>query len=249
VLVIDALIIIPTYNEATTIDGIVRRIRDVTNSDILIVDDNSPDGTGEIADRLSHSDSSVYVLHRNKKNGLGPAYLAGFAWALERKYRFVAEIDADGSHDPASLATMLDIASNTDASLVLGSRWIRGGQVDGWSRVRELLSRAGNAYARFALGSRIHDLTGGFRVITTEVLRRIGLSTIASSGYSFQIEVAHRIESTGATIIEHPITFHERTSGVSKMHLGIVIEAIWRITVWGFARVIGLMRPSIPAGR
>jgi glycosyltransferase involved in cell wall biosynthesis len=144
----------------------------VTSVDILIVDDNSPDGTGALADGLADADSSIQVLHRSAKEGLGPAYIAGFRWALGRGYRFVAEMDADGSHDPASLVTLLDIAENTDAALVLGSRWVRGGAIDGWSRNRELLSRAGNAYARLALGSRIHDLTGGFRVISTDALRQ-----------------------------------------------------------------------------
>jgi dolichol-phosphate mannosyltransferase len=247
--VTDALIIIPTYNESSTLAEIVARTRAVTSVDILIVDDNSPDGTGEIADELSAAGASVHVLHRSDKQGLGPAYIAGFRWALGRGYRFVAEMDADGSHDPVTLVTLLEIASNTDAALVLGSRWVTGGAIDGWSRNRELLSRAGNAYARFALGSRIHDLTGGFRVISANALEAIDIESIASSGYSFQIEVAHRIESTRATIIEHPITFHERVSGVSKMHLGIVLEAIWRITVWGIARVFGPKRPSSRARR
>ncbi len=220
---------------------IVARTRAATSVEILIVDDNSPDGTGALADGLAKSDQSIHVLHRSAKEGLGPAYIAGFRWALSRGYRFVAEMDADGSHDPASLVTLLEIAQNSDAALVLGSRWVRGGAIDGWSRNRELLSRAGNAYARFMLGSRIHDLTGGFRVISTDALRKLDLSTISSSGYSFQIEVAHRIESMGATIIEHPITFHERTSGVSKMHLGIVVEAMWRITLWGFRRIYAIV--------
>lgn len=233
----DALVIIPTYNESSTLVEIIKRTRSVTSVEILIVDDNSPDGTGALADGLADVESSIQVLHRSEKEGLGPAYIAGFRWALSRGYRFVAEMDADGSHDPASLVTLLEIARNTDAALVLGSRWVRGGAIDGWSRNRELLSRAGNAYARLTLGSRIHDLTGGFRVISTDALRKLDLSTISSSGYSFQIEVAHRIESMGATVIEHPITFHERTSGVSKMHIGIVVEAVWRITLWGFRRL------------
>ena len=234
----NALIIIPTYNESTTLAVIIERTRALTSADILVVDDNSPDGTGAIADGLAASDPSIRVLHRDAKQGLGPAYIAGFGWALSRGYQFVAEMDADGSHDPAKLVTLLAIANNTDAALVLGSRWVRGGAIDGWSRRRQLLSRVGNAYARRALGSRIHDLTGGFRVISTNVLREIDLSSIASSGYSFQIEVAYRIESTGATVIEHPITFHERVSGVSKMHVGIVVEALWRITLWGLGRVL-----------
>lgn len=240
----DTVVIIPTYNEAQTLESIIRRTRAITDVDILIVDDNSPDGTGALAERLATADTSLHVLHRQAKMGLGPAYVAGFEWALSRGYDHVAEMDADGSHDPASLVALIDIAQNTDAALVLGSRWVRGGAIDGWSRSRELLSRAGNAYARLALGSAIHDLTGGFRVIRTSVLRELDLESISSSGYSFQVEVAHRIEQRGLTVIEHPITFRERTAGVSKMHLGIVVEAVWRITLWGLARTFGAKRPS-----
>lgn len=232
-----SLVIIPTYNEIENLTSIVERVRRASDIDILIVDDNSPDGTGGLADELARSVSGVHCLNRPHKQGLGPAYLAGFEWAFDRGYDLVAEMDADGSHDPAVLHTLVQIAQHTDAALVIGSRWIDGGAISGWSRVREAISRTGNSYARFALGSDIHDLTAGFRVIRTDVLTKLDLATIASSGYCFQIEVAHRIESTGALIIEHPITFREREAGVSKMHLGIVIEALWRITLWGIARI------------
>ena len=234
-----ALVIIPTYNEIENLASIVGRVTAGSEIDILIVDDGSPDGTGKLADTLAESNPRVFTLHRSSKAGLGPAYIAGFRWAFERGYEWVAEMDADGSHDPAVLATLVEIADKSVAGLVIGSRWVHGGAISGWSRVREAISRAGNAYARLALGSRIHDLTAGFRVIRADVLRALDLSTIASSGYCFQIEVAHRIERTGASVIEHPIIFREREAGVSKMHLGIVVEALWRITLWGLARVVG----------
>lgn len=233
----DALVIIPTYNEMDTLASIVTRVREQSTLDVLIVDDASPDGTGALADALAESNDRVFVMHRETKHGLGPAYIAGFRWAFERDYKWVAEMDADGSHDPAVLETLVDIARGSGVALVIGSRWVRGGSTHGWSRVREFVSRSGNSYARLALGSRIHDLTAGFRVIRTDSLAALDLSTIASSGYCFQIEVAHRIEQTGASIVEHPITFREREAGVSKMHLGIVVEALWRITLWGLRRL------------
>ncbi len=233
-----ALVIIPTYNEIDNLASIIERVRASSAIDILVVDDGSPDGTGALADAIAQSTPRVFTLHRTVKAGLGPAYIAGFQWAFERDYEWVAEMDADGSHDPAVLATLVTIAEHSEAALVIGSRWVPGGTISGWSRVREAISRAGNGYARFALGSRIHDLTAGFRVIRTDALRTVNLSTISSSGYCFQIEVAHRIERTGEAVIEHPIVFREREAGVSKMHLGIVVEALWRITLWGLARIV-----------
>ena len=234
-----ALVIIPTFNEIDNLRSIVERVRQSSSIDILVVDDASPDGTGTLADSLASTVDGVFVLHRSTKSGLGPAYIAGFQWAFERDYTLVAEMDADGSHDPAVLQTLVDIAANTEAALVIGSRWIRGGAIAGWSRIREAISRAGNSYARFALDSTINDMTAGFRVIRVDTLQGLDLSTISSSGYCFQIEVAHRIESTGALVVEHPITFREREAGVSKMHIGIVAEALWRITLWGLARLFG----------
>jgi dolichol-phosphate mannosyltransferase len=235
----NALVIIPTYNEFESIAEIVERVRAHTDIDVLIVDDASPDGTGALADDIAANTPRVFVLHRTAKQGLGPAYIAGFRWAFARDYEWVAEMDADGSHDPAVLGTLVDIARGTDAALVIGSRWVAGGATVGWSRIREAISRAGNAYARLALGSHIRDVTAGFRVLRTDALAAVDLSTIASSGYCFQIEVAHRIEQTGATVIEHPIVFRERERGTSKMHTGIVAEALWRITGWGLRRLVG----------
>ncbi|MFM6968622.1 MAG: polyprenol monophosphomannose synthase [Microbacteriaceae bacterium] len=232
-----ALVVIPTYNERENLESIVSRLRAQSTVDILIVDDNSPDGTGGLADSLAATVDGVNAVNRPHKQGLGPAYIAGFEWAFERGYELVAEMDADGSHDPAVVPVLIEIAATTGAELVIGSRWVRGGRIEGWSRIREAISRTGNTYARFALGSRVHDLTAGFRVIRTDTLRALDLSSISSSGYCFQIEVAHRIEQSGGTIIEHPITFREREAGVSKMNVGIVVEALARITGWGIARL------------
>ena len=233
----DALVIVPTYNERESLEAVLDRI--VASSpgiDVLVVDDNSPDGTGSIADNYASQNPRVHVLHRDRKAGLGPAYIAGFRWAFDRGYEWVVEIDADGSHDPAVIPTLLGIARGVTADLVVGSRWVTGGRVDGWSVARQVISRVGNSYARLALRSRIMDMTAGFRVIRVEKLRDVHLETIASSGYCFQIEIADRIESVGGTIIEHPITFVEREAGTSKMHLGIVVEALARITGWGVSR-------------
>lgn len=233
----DALIIVPTYNEIESLATVLDRI--VVSSpgvDVLVVDDNSPDGTGTIADNYALKNPRVHVLHRERKSGLGPAYIAGFRWAFERDYAWIVEIDADGSHDPAVIPTLLGIARGVTADLVIGSRWVRGGRVDGWSIARQMISRAGNSYARLALRSRINDMTSGFRVIRVAKLRELHLETIASSGYCFQIEIADRVESDEGTVIEHPITFIERASGTSKMHLGIVLEAFARITGWGVSR-------------
>lgn len=232
-----ALVIVPTFNERDTVTAVLDRIRAADASlSILVVDDNSPDGTGDIADAYAASDPLIHVFHRPEKLGLGPAYIAGFRWAFERGFDWVVEIDADGSHDARVIPTLLTIARATNADLVLGSRWVRGGRVDGWSVVRQVISRSGNAFARWALDSRIHDMTAGFRVIRTATLRELHLDTIASSGYCFQIEIADRIEQRGGTVIEHPITFVERTAGRSKMHVGIVVEALLRIAGWGLRR-------------
>jgi dolichol-phosphate mannosyltransferase len=203
---------------------------------VLVVDDNSPDGTGQLAEEFARAHPSVQVLHRDVKRGLGPAYIAGFNWALDRHYDWVVQIDADGSHDPRVIPTLLAVARGVTADLVLGSRWVTGGRVDGWSGARQFVSRTGNAFARFAVGSRLRDMTAGFRVLRVETLRQVHLETIASSGYCFQIEIADRIEQLGGTIIEHPITFVERVAGRSKMHLGIVVEALVRISGWGIGR-------------
>jgi len=230
--VAETLIILPTYNEIESLEAILGRIRQlVPQADVIIVDDSSPDGTGRLADRLAATDPGLTVLHRPAKDGLGRAYLAGFAHALERSYRYVVEIDADGSHDPADLSTMLGLAA-AGADLVIGSRWVRGGSVRNWPWIRQVVSRAGNTYSRVMLRSGIHDITAGFRVYRTEALRTLDLSAVSSEGYCFQVELAWRLERAGKRVVEHPIVFTERAAGHSKMHLGIVVEALLRVTLW-----------------
>ena len=227
-------VIIPTYNERDNIEIITGRVRSaVPDAHVLIVDDNSPDGTGEIADKLAGEDPHVHVLHRAGKAGLGAAYLAGFGWALEQGYGALVEMDADGSHQPEELPRLL--AALAGADLVLGSRYVPGGAVLNWPRSRELLSRAGNTYARLMLGLGLQDATGGYRVFRASTLRRIGLDDVDSQGYCFQVDLARRTIGAGLTVTEVPITFEERQRGASKMSRKIVLEALWRVTGWGIA--------------
>jgi dolichol-phosphate mannosyltransferase len=227
------LVLIPTYNERESLSGLLGRVRAaVPTADVLVLDDGSPDGTGDLADELARDDRRVRVMHRPRKTGLGKAYLAGFDVALAEGYRYVVEIDADGSHDPAELPRMLELAA-AGADLVIGSRWVTGGSVVNWPWLRQAISRTGNAYSRWVLRSRIRDITGGFRVYRTEALGRADLGSVASQGYGFQVELAWRLERAGARVVEHPITFVERASGRSKMHAGIVAEALVRVSAWG----------------
>jgi dolichol-phosphate mannosyltransferase len=223
----------PTYNESESIrkiaGGLLETVKDV---DLLIVDDNSPDGTGKIADEMAAANPRVHVLHRTEKNGLGPAYLAGFAWGFEHSYEYLVEMDADGSHRPEDLINMLAVASKND--LVIGSRWVRGGKVVNWPLSRQIISRTGNFYARLMLRAGINDITAGFRVFRASFLQSLNLSEIASAGYSFQVEMAWRCFKAKARIQEVPITFVERAAGSSKMSQKIVLEALWRVTKWGF---------------
>jgi dolichol-phosphate mannosyltransferase len=229
------LVVIPTYDERLNIEPVVGRLRAaVPTADVLVVDDASPDGTGEIADRLAAGDGQVHVMHRIGKQGLGSAYLAGFGWGLERGYDVLVEMDADGSHQPEQLPSLL--AALADADLVLGSRWVPGGSVVNWPRSRELLSRGGNTYVRVALGLGLRDATGGFRAFRRETLDKLDLDAVASQGYCFQVDLARRAVSQGLRVAEVPIEFVEREHGVSKMSGAIVREALWRVTVWGLAR-------------
>lgn len=231
----ETLVIVPTYNEIESLETLVGRVRQsVPDAHILVVDDASPDGTGELADRLSQADAAIRVLHRTAKDGLGKAYLAGFDYAIQGGYTFAVEIDADGSHDPAELPAMIAMAEQ-GADLVIGSRWVPGGAVRNWPWIRQAISRGGNSYARVVLRSRIQDITAGFRVFRVSALRDLDLSSVASQGYCFQVELAWRLERTGHRIAEHPITFVERATGRSKMHSGIVVEALLRVTAWGIA--------------
>lgn len=226
------LVVIPTYNEAENIRIILDRLRTaVPGVDVLIVDDNSPDGTGDVADELAEADPVVHVMHRPGKQGLGAAYVAGFGWAAERDYDAVVEMDADGSHAPEELPRLL--AALHDADVVLGSRWVRGGKVVNWPRHRFVLSQGGNLYTRLALGMPFKDATGGYRVYRMPVLSKIELESIASQGYCFQVDLAWRAFRHGFRVAEVPITFAERERGASKMSSSVVREALWRVTVWG----------------
>ena len=234
-------VIVPTYNERDNLEPIVGRIRaSVPAADILVVDDNSPDGTGEIADKLAAGDPHVHVLHREGKAGLGAAYIAGFAWGLERGYAALVESDADGSHDPADLPAML--AALEDADLVIGSRYVPGGTTVNWPRSREILSRGANIYANFMLGLGVHDATAGYRAYRAETLRAIGLEEVESQGYCFQIDLTLRTAQEGLRIREVPITFTERARGASKMSRAIVVEALLRVAQWGVASRLGRRR-------
>ena len=240
----DVLVVIPTYDEVDNVGPITARLRAaVPSADLLIVDDASPDGTGELADRLAADDPRVHVLHRAAKRGLGAAYVAGFAWATEHGYDVIVEMDADGSHAPEELPRLL--AALSDADLVLGSRWIGGGAVRNWPRSRLLLSRGGNAYTRMALGLPLRDATGGYRAYRRRVLDAIPLGEVASSGYCFQVDLAWQAWLRGFTLVEVPITFTERVHGRSKMSRAIVVEALWRVTYWGLrSRLRGRRRPA-----
>ena len=230
-----ALVIIPTYNESENIASLVRRVlAAVPGAHLLVVDDGSPDGTGDIADALSSAHPEVHVLHRTVKEGLGAAYLAGFAWGIAAGYGRLVEMDADGSHHPEELPGMLSLLDDHD--LVLGSRWVPGGSVENWPLHRLALSRGGNLYTRLALGIRIKDATGGFRAFRADALESIDLTSVASHGYCFQVDLLWRALEHGLRVVETPITFTERVAGESKMSGSIVRESLVRVSVWGLAR-------------
>ena len=228
------LVIIPTYNEAENIERIVSRVRTaVPEVHILVADDNSPDGTGTIADKLAADDDHVRVLHRKGKEGLGAAYLAGFRWGIDEGYTVLVEMDADGSHQPEELPRLLTALRGAD--LVLGSRWVPGGQVVNWPKSRLLLSRGGSTYSRLMLDVPIRDVTGGYRAFRREVLESIEYAGVASQGYCFQVDLVWRAVRRGLTVREVPITFVEREVGDSKMSQDIVRESLVNITGWGVA--------------
>jgi dolichol-phosphate mannosyltransferase len=228
------VVIIPTYNEADNIRIIVDRVRAAVPSvDILVADDNSPDGTGAIADELAAADPQIHVRHRPGKQGLGAAYLDGFGWAKERGYDAVVEMDADGSHAPEELHRLLDAAK--DADVVIGSRWVPGGKVINWPLHREVLSKGGSFYTRMALGIGLRDATAGYRVYKMPVLDKIDVQSVQSQGYCFQIDLGWRAIKHGFRVVEVPVTFAERERGASKMSSNIVREAFLRVGVWGVA--------------
>ncbi|HEX3263298.1 MAG TPA: polyprenol monophosphomannose synthase [Solirubrobacterales bacterium] len=222
-------LVIPTYNESANVEAIVESAREVLppSRRVLVVDDDSPDGTGRIADRLAETHEDVAVMHRGPKQGLGPAYVAGFREALSGDAEFVAQMDADFSHDPQDLPRLL--AAAEEADLVLGSRYVDGGGVMDWGPARRAVSRWGSAYARTALGIDVHDLTGGFKVFRRNVLESIDLDSLASLGYAFQVETTFRAIRGGFRVVEVPIVFRDRRVGASKMTGGIVLEAAWRV--------------------
>jgi dolichol-phosphate mannosyltransferase len=232
------VILIPTYNESIAIVELLDSLAALHNQrdfDVIVLDDNSPDKTADIVDSLSLP--WVRVLRRPGKAGLGAAYRAGFAEVLkDGNYTHVVTMDADGSHRVEDLPAMLDARHKSPMSITLGTRWIKGGSVVNWPITRQLLSRAGTAYARIALRIPLHDLTGGFRVYSVELLKSLNLSEMTATGYCFQIEMAMASDLAGASRIEVPITFVERINGVSKMSKSIVIEALWQTTLWGLAR-------------
>lgn len=236
------LVIIPTYNERENLPLIAARLMtSLPDVDMLIVDDNSPDGTGAVASALASGHDRVHVLHRTGKEGLGAAYRAGFDWGLERGYDRLVEMDADGSHQPEQLHRLLDALDDSD--VVLGSRWTPGGAVENWPMSRVILSRGGSLYARIALGLPVRDVTGGFRAFRASALVALDFHSVASQGYCFQIDMLWHAYTVGLRIAEVPITFVERVHGESKMSSGIVREAIGRVTIWGLrglpARILG----------
>jgi len=226
------LVVVPTFNERDTLRPAVERVlRAMPDAHVLVADDNSPDGTGDIADQLAAADERVHVLHRPAKHGLGAAYLAGFRWGMGRGYEVLVEMDADGSHPAEVLPALVD--GLQDADLVIGSRWVPGGAVRNWPRSREVLSRGGNLYIRGMLGIDVHDATAGYRAFRRSTLEAIDLGTVRSQGYCFQVDLTRRVLDAGLRVAEVPITFVEREQGESKMSRAIVAEALWRVTVWG----------------
>jgi dolichol-phosphate mannosyltransferase len=222
-------VILPTYDEAETIEPLVDAVRENVPEPrrVFVVDDSSPDGTGEIADRLAAEHEDVAVLHRPAKLGLGPAYVAGFGAALRGGAQLIVQMDADFSHDPAELGRLIDAAR--DADLVIGSRYVPGGRVTDWGAGRLAISRGGSRYARAMLGLDVHDMTSGFKCWRREALEEIGLDSVRSHGYAFQVEMTYRAHAAGFRVVEVPITFHDRRVGDSKMTGSIVLEAAWRI--------------------
>ena len=226
--------VVPTYDEADNLAWLVGRIlASVPHADVLVVDDSSPDGTGAIADRMAAQEPRIQVLHRPTKEGLGKAYLAGFRWALARDYDVIGEIDADGSHQPEQLPSLL--AALEDADLVIGSRWVAGGSVTNWAFTRELLSRGGNLYTRLLLGIHVRDATAGYRLFRRTTLEKIDLDDVSSYGYVFQADLAFRTLRAVLRVVEVPIEFVERVRGDSKMTRDVATESLRRITRWGLS--------------
>ncbi|MCT1866066.1 polyprenol monophosphomannose synthase [Dermabacter sp. p3-SID358] len=243
------LVIIPTYNEIDALPPTLERLRNAEpGAHVLVVDDGSPDGTGEWADKVAKNDAHVHVLHRTEKGGLGPAYLAGFAWGLEEGYDVLCEMDADSSHRPEQLGRLLT-AIERGADLAIGSRWVKGGAVHHWPLNRELLSRGANSYVNIALGLGVKDATAGFRAFRSDVLTHVlAGEAVASQGYCFQVDMTRRVRAEGFVIREVPIDFDEREHGESKMSSAIIREAMVRVTQWGLEHRLAQARNLAKAG-
>jgi dolichol-phosphate mannosyltransferase len=242
------LVVLPTYNEAASIEQVLRRTRAaVPEASILVVDDNSPDGTADVAAALDAELGAVEVMRRAAPTGLGDAYRAGFARGIEQGYEALVEMDSDLSHDPAALPSLL--AALADADLVIGSRYIPGGSIPNWGLHRRLLSKGGNVYSAMMLGVRVHDMTSGFRAYRADLIGRMQLHTVRADGYGFQIEMTYRAAGAGARIVEVPIRFVDREAGESKMSSAIVVEAFGLVTRWGLARLAGRARAALKRHR
>jgi dolichol-phosphate mannosyltransferase len=244
-----SVVLIPTYNERENLPRIVDRLHAaVPDVDVLVLDDNSPDGTGHVADELALADGRITVVHRTGKQGLGRAYITGFAWARDHGYDFAVEMDADGSHQPEELPKLLSAAEEAD--LVIGSRWVNGGTVVNWPRYRKAISILGNTYTKFMLGMPVKDATGGYRVYRISALDAIDLESVDSVGYGFQVDMTWRAVRAGMRVVEVPIEFRERELGESKMSGAIVLEAMFSVTKWGVSRAFGAVhRARQPAAK
>ena len=231
------LVIVPTYNEVESAPRLISRVAELLSDvHILVVDDGSPDGTANVVEAMAEGelDGRIHVIRRKEKAGLGAAYLAGFTWGIAHGYETLVEMDADGSHRPEDLVELIEVSrANPHLDLVIGSRWVNGGAVRNWAKSRELLSRAANKYAKLMLGVGVNDVTAGFRVYTTSIIKQIDFTTVQSQGYCFQIEMTRKVLALNGKIREVPIIFIEREFGVSKMNMKIVIEAMLRVTFWG----------------
>lgn len=231
------LVVIPTYNELESLPITLKGLLEASPQvNVLVADDNSPDGTGEWADEYAAQDSRVSVMHRTSKDGLGAAYIAGFEWGLERSFDVICEMDADGSHRPQDFPRLLAALEDDQVDLAIGSRWVKGGSVVNWPIHREFLSRGGNFYVKVMLGLGINDATAGFRAFRANTLKALDFSKISSHGYCFQVDMSRHVVDAGGVVREVPITFVERVHGVSKMSGNIVKEALGKVTIWGIAK-------------
>jgi dolichol-phosphate mannosyltransferase len=241
------LVVVPTYNEVATIEAVCRQVRAAaTDVEVLVVDDASPDGTADVAEKLDGDLGGIHVLRRRAKEGLGHAYLAGFGWGLARDFDALVEMDADGQHDPAMVPQL--VAGLDTADLVIGSRYVPGGSIPQWSTRRRLLSRIGNRYSAWILDVPVRDMTSGFRAYRSDLLRRLPLDGIYAGGYGFQVEMAYRSVLAGATIVEVPIRFADRQEGASKMSTRITVEALGLVTAMGVVRRVPVLRAVRPRG-